>query len=447
MSAFLHNKIHNFLINAEERHINATSVVHQGLEENPWIPKNDLRTILNQVVNYTINHLRADGSSRRRKLIKIHSQFEDAFEGVSTLYDLGVVKTTKEKPLSSDQIENNMSELKRKLQRDTGSLYQHLLSGVNGVSITELSWKDPLASQVVSDDCEFVNNLPANLKKGFMKPIRKMIPTSLSMVEEKCGRFVLGFKRHETKTKPAKLIHDGAWKESKEDIECVVDEILNVLKDIWNNSAFSPEFAETLNEGTYQSTVIVSVIRAALKNLPFGDSLFISTSEKQSIASADRKGEGHTGRRPDIMLEVKYLETVFELMYVECSRLTCTSQKKTDDEIKLWRETNDGLYWIRQTLKPDKDQFGVVGIQVAGNVLYLNLLLRDMVNVHRYFHLQSAEIPVQFSEVAVVTKFIETLLLLRNIVITNLSLLYHASVSSSERQMEGSTTVSTPRHY
>jgi len=265
------------------------------------------------------------------------------------------------------------------------------------------------------------------------------------MVQEICREFVLDFKRREIETKSAKLIHDGAWKESKEDIKCVVKEILNVLKDIWNNEAFDPELAKTLNEGTYQSTVIVPVIRASLKNLPVGDAFFISTSEKQSIASANRKGEGYMGRRPDIMLVVKYLETVFELMYVECSRLISSPQKKTDDEIKLWRETNDGLYWIRQSLKPDKDQFGIVGMQVAGNVLHLNLLVRDMVNVHRYYHLQSAEIPVQFSDEAVVTKFIETLLLLRNIIITNLSLLYHAPTATSQRQMEDSTTVSTPR--
>ncbi|CAG8627152.1 675_t:CDS:2, partial [Paraglomus brasilianum] len=104
--------------------------------------------------------------------------------------------------------------------------------------------------------------------------------------------------------------------EQKEDIECVVKEILNVLKDIWNNSAFDPELAKTLNEGTHQSTVIVPAIRASLKNLPIGDAFFISTSENP--------------------------------------------QKKTDYEIKLWRETNDGLYWVRQSLKPDKEQFGIV---------------------------------------------------------------------------------------
>ncbi|CAG8720182.1 16717_t:CDS:2, partial [Acaulospora morrowiae] len=258
---YLQTKMHNFLINAEERHINinATSVVHQGLEENPWIPQNELREIVNRI-------------------------FEDAFEGVSTLYDLG------------------------KLKRDTGLLYQSLLSDLNAISITNLSWKDPLASQVISDESEFVKKLPEFKKKDLWK-------------------FVLDFNGYQIKMNLAKFIHDGIWKESNEDIR-----------------PFSSELAKTLNEGTYQSIVIVSVIRTTLKNLPIGDSFFISTSEKQSIASANRKG----------------------------------STKKDDDKIKLWRETNDGLYWIRQSLKPDKDQFGIVGIQVAGSVLHLNLLVRDM---------------------------------------------------------------------
>ena len=77
-------------------------------------------------------------------------------------------------------------------------------------------------------------------------------------------------------------------------------------------------------------------------------------------------------------------------------------------------------------------------------MLHLNILIRDKANIHRYFHLQLAEIPVQLSNVSVVTKFVEIFLLLRNILITNLSLLYHASIFISERQKEDSTTVSTP---
>ncbi|PKK56600.1 hypothetical protein RhiirC2_871996, partial [Rhizophagus irregularis] len=310
-----------------------------------------------------------EGSSRQLRIFQILPQFDSAFEGVYTLYDIGAIKTDKEQPLSSDQIEKNINELKRKLGKDTTPLYQHLYSGVSKIPIQELTWKDPLANQVISDKSEL--------------------------------------------------------KESEGDISCIVKEVLNVLKDVWNNLAFDSEVAKTLNEGTYQSTVIVSAIRASLKNLPIDTSFFISTSEKQSVASADRKGEGNSGRRPDIMFVGKYREKIFELMYIECSRLICSPQKKTDDEIKLWREANDGMYWVLQSFKPDKDQFGIISMQVAGNILHLNVIVRDKVNVHRYYHLQSAKIPVQLSNESVVTKFIETLLLLRNIIITNLSLLYH----------------------
>lgn len=137
------------------------------------------------------------------------------------------------------------------------------------------------------------------------------------------------------------------------------------------------------------------------------------------------------------------LETTFELLYVECSRLFCSSQKKADDEIKLWREVNDGLYWIRQSFNQGKEQFGIVGVQVVGNILYLNILVQDKVNVHRYYHLQSVEIPVQFSDEIVVSKFIETLLVLRNILITNLSLLYYALAAISEWQKEDFSNIDT----
>jgi hypothetical protein len=43
----------------------------------------------------------------------------------------------------------------------------------------------------------------------------------------------------------------------------------------------------------------------------------------------------------------------------------CDKSKKKD-EIKLWREANDGMYWIRQRCKPTKEQFSIIGIQVAG---------------------------------------------------------------------------------
>jgi len=44
---------------------------------------------------------------------------------------------------------------------------------------------------------------------------------------------------------------------------------------------------------------------------------------------------GKAGRRPDIMFVMKHNEKKYELIYVESLRLSCTSQKEKDDEIKL----------------------------------------------------------------------------------------------------------------
>ncbi|GES89966.1 hypothetical protein GLOIN_2v1873217 [Rhizophagus clarus] len=64
-------------------------------------------------------------------------------------------------------------------------------------------------------------------------------------------------------------------------------------------------------------------------------------------------------------------------MYVKCSRLYCSQQKKIDDEIKLWRKSNNGMFWVHNVLKLEKDQFGIVGVQVAGNRTYNALAFMD----------------------------------------------------------------------
>jgi len=56
-----------------------------------------------------------------------------------------------EKPLSSDQIKDNVDILKRKLRKDTSPLYQCLYSAINEALICKLTWKNPLASQVISN--------------------------------------------------------------------------------------------------------------------------------------------------------------------------------------------------------------------------------------------------------------------------------------------------------
>jgi hypothetical protein len=97
-----------------------------------------------------------------------------------------------------------------------------------------------------------------------------MTPASMMIVKEMCENFVTSFVDHNIQnTIPDKLIHNGFWKESEEKITDVIKEVLILLEDIWINPAFNSEIVKSLNEGTYQSTVILLSIRAILKNLPF----------------------------------------------------------------------------------------------------------------------------------------------------------------------------------
>ncbi|CAG8660760.1 12646_t:CDS:2, partial [Acaulospora colombiana] len=272
----------------EEENINATTVIYQALYEEPWIPKEEMRGLVYRAISSAMDPCaQSSSSTRNQKLSQIP------------------------------------------LQRNSSALARRLTLGLRDVTASSLEWSDPLANQIIDDNSDLVNNLPSLIKKKFMRPARQMVPPNLSIILEMCREFLVGFYQHQAEDIPRLLKHDLSWKESVEILKEVTKEILSTIKDIWDNPAFGPDFVDSLNEGTYVSNVVVPLIRAALKNLPFGgESSFISTYERQSIASKDRR-------------------------------------KELDDKVKLWREMNDGLYWTRKGCKPEKEQFGIVGIQVA----------------------------------------------------------------------------------
>ena len=106
----------------------------------------------------------------------------------------------------------------------------YLYQSINNVDIAELSWKDPLASQVISDKSEIVQNLPGQFKHTFMKPARQMVPSSLpSAVKRKCNEFVTTFIENRGIDLPRKLIHDRTWKETENELIIVAERILDTL--------------------------------------------------------------------------------------------------------------------------------------------------------------------------------------------------------------------------
>ncbi|CAJ0907528.1 11647_t:CDS:2 [Entrophospora sp. SA101] len=324
MSSELYEKICEFLTNSSLKRISAVPVVYQAIIEEPWIDQHVLKELIQRAVN-NVSRLYHLESQQYKKLIKIPQQFDIAYEGICGLCDMGVVKTN-EVLLSSEEIKKNMIELKSKLAGHSSHLSKELYKTLKDVSYRDLTWKDPLASQVISDNSNIVQKLAEDEYNNFMKPALQMVPPTIPVVQEMCTKFVTNFVEPREYT-IAELTHDGAWKESNS----------------WKNSAFAPEFEVSQNEGTYVMNIIAPSIQAVLKDLPFAKSSYISIAEKQSTASADRKGK--FGKRPDLMFILKHKEFVYELVYGEFSRLVCTEDKKENDNIKLWRETNDGMFW------------------------------------------------------------------------------------------------------
>ena len=111
-------------------------------------------------------------------------------------------------------------------------------------------------------------------------------------------------------------------------------------------------------------------------------------------------------------------------------------------------ETLDGASFVSALCRPAGNQFGVVGIQVAGTTMYVNVLVKDLAGIPRYFHLDHAEIPLSSSNnTSRVKSLIRVLLTLRNIMIVNKSLLMQAleqAISNTPRNVNPSPTVSTP---
>jgi hypothetical protein len=72
-SEYLYVKTVEYLTSVKTEHLMASSVIYQGLEENPWISKDELRGVVEKAVNLIKNSHGID-FERFEKLIQIISQ-------------------------------------------------------------------------------------------------------------------------------------------------------------------------------------------------------------------------------------------------------------------------------------------------------------------------------------------------------------------------------------
>ncbi len=72
-SEYLYVKIIEYLTNLKTEHIMAASVIYQGLEDNPWITKDELRGIVERAVN-SVKDIYEGDFSRYGKISQIMLQ-------------------------------------------------------------------------------------------------------------------------------------------------------------------------------------------------------------------------------------------------------------------------------------------------------------------------------------------------------------------------------------
>ncbi|CAG8693441.1 11871_t:CDS:2, partial [Dentiscutata heterogama] len=315
----------------------------------------ELREIVTRAVNTSVDTYFGNSEALER-LNRICTQFNDAFEGVRSVNNVKEAKF--EIHLSKQKIAENIDDLKKKLSRSSSDHALELLERLNSLSTKDLKWYDPLASQVISDKFKLVQNLEETSEKSFMEPFNKMqVEISLN-IQNICTNFVESFHDDDMEDLPQKPSHDNSWREDEVTLANVAENILSFLNSIWRNSAFDAEFASDQSEGIYVTDVIVPLIH----ELESTNLYFLFSAKRQSLASADRRG---SGKQPDIIFLEMHRKKIYELIYVECSHLICTGHKKKDNKVKLWREMNDGLCYIYRSCIPARNEFRILGLQVA----------------------------------------------------------------------------------
>ncbi|RGB22743.1 hypothetical protein C1646_775619 [Rhizophagus diaphanus] len=372
----LYDFICNFLRIVLPEHITAFSVIYQAMNEEPWIVKKNLRQIFHQAITSVMPSY-ASNSEKYQKLLNLPLKFDDAYEEMCSLRDFEIDRQEEELPIET--IENNLRILKGNLKRSKSRYAKILRKSIGKVKSSELLWHDPLASQVLSNEMEMVKQLPEEEYESFMEPVEYMQAPLPNSIKTTCDEFLINYDDGSTEIPPQKLSYKN-WMEKKEVLKDIAIRILNTL------------------------------------------------AECQSVASKNRRGG--KGKRPDIIFIAKHMDRIYELIFAECSRIICSDVKEDDNRVKLWRELNDALYWTNRGCKlEEKNEFSILGFQVAGRKFNLYVLIRNKENISRLFLLRSVCIPTQYTNnKKTIYEFIEALLLLRRILIVDLSLLFNSRV-------------------
>ncbi|CAG8793459.1 14321_t:CDS:2, partial [Racocetra persica] len=222
-------KIENFLMKETFDAMCGATVVYLTMEDSTVPPYNIVRDLADRAVNSALTKI--ENPKRRMKVLEILPQMES---GYMSVVGLNAIKDRESTPdHAGEEIEENLNLLKEKLNHpmiDTDvSLYDALKKRVNDIDPSDLSWEDPEASMVLSDNSNIVESLGPRQKRVFLEPRENMRCALPVSVASKCNEFVENFNKSDDSREMGNVFHNKRWKESETDLVKISERILGVL--------------------------------------------------------------------------------------------------------------------------------------------------------------------------------------------------------------------------
>ncbi|CAB4482011.1 unnamed protein product [Rhizophagus irregularis] len=208
------------------------SVVYLTIEENVLLPYNKVRELVDRAVNSSLTKI--DDLERKTKVLEILPQMENGYKNIVGLKAIKALNTPQESSLdyTREEIDQNIRALKSKLSspltEPDASLYDSIKKNLESIE-SDLTWRDPEASTVLSDESPLVQNLKTRQKRHFLEPRERMKCELPKEIISKCEEFTNNFRRGYTPNNFNNIIHDKTWKETGPDLEKRTEWILSVL--------------------------------------------------------------------------------------------------------------------------------------------------------------------------------------------------------------------------
>jgi len=148
---------------------------------------------------------------------------------VCSLRDIDLAK--RDEQVSTEEIETNLRKLKLNLGNSTAPYAKKLLKYLKKIKPSDLSWRDPEASQVISSDSEIIRRLSEEAEDEYnyyMEPVKRMEGTTPLHIKDVCNGFVMSYNNTMYESVPIELSH-GSWNESEEDLVGIASGILDTM--------------------------------------------------------------------------------------------------------------------------------------------------------------------------------------------------------------------------